>query len=206
MKKKAIVIIVFVIIISSISNCSCYGKTNSIKGTNYECLVKDNYAYCDDFQDLYKVNLTTKMVEPLKTGSGLKGYKTIKGNYLYYIEHGHSVGDSRISRININNGKYKKLAENVDIKGFVIKGSKIYYTKEVLNLKNWKTKKTHMVMKLNGKGKKKTKYNIVVSHKVSNTDGYGVYFEFVSRKTSNLKDYYLQTPIGDIYLSRNDVT
>ena len=110
----------------------------------YDCVVKGKYAYCTNYHRLFRVNINTGKVKRLATTRrGYIDHLVVKGNYIYYSDHGNGSPDTEITRINLSTGKRQILAKNADAT-FVVKGSKIYYC----YFKSWQSKGTKMVMSL----------------------------------------------------------
>ena len=185
------------------------------KMTTYNKIVKRGNTVCVSLKDaIVAVNLKngkTRILEnktptELLPGCGIKHMK-IKGNYLYYIDVlGTDHWDTFFYRVNIKNGKKKRLGR--DVLGYVIKGKKLYYLGHKIDWSNGgKDIKKNRVMKLNGKGKKKTSVKAKMKSKSSNARGYSVVHSYSYTKNGydaqydvtdviSYHKYYLKKPNG----------
>ena len=201
--KKMKPVFLFILIFLSLSTTVCLAKTNTKVMTAYnQCTKSKNYLYCTNGISLFKVNNSNNNVQKLKTVHPYYAQKMhLKGNYLYYIAHSQG-SDSSICRINVNTGKYKRLASNINSsKGFVIYNSNIYYSKEVGN------KSQTRVMKLTGKANRKTNSKIKCKVKDSNVNNYYVIDDRDKEEDDwwNMPaNYYLVTPTSRIFLENSN--
>ena len=170
-------------------------KSKSVSMTAYnEVSKEDSTVYCIGYSGLYKVKLKKgKPVSKKRLDPYCGGQMKKKGGYLYYIATPASGLWSELRRVKISTAKGKKLVGGDGDLYYAIKGEKIYY--RMVDEYNRTTKK---VMKLNGKGKKKTSVKAVTKVKRSNAKGYSV-------KSSESGDYMkdtLVTPKGKLYLGK----
>lgn len=158
------------LMVVSLSAPEAMAKSKTKTMTVYDqVVVNGDYAYCSAYKGLYKVNLTTgsktllvKSVAP-DMGATIGEMKIYKG-YLYYVNGGAVTAP--LYRIKLS-GKNKKYLGSVVY--FAISNGKIYY--KTLNSKGKYIKKS---MKLTGKSKKKSSYNVKMKWKDSNKSGYTV--------------------------------
>ena len=141
-------------------------KTKTITAYR-QVVVNGNYAYCAAYDGLYKVNLKTEtkklMVPAAPDADSSVGRMKIYKGYLYYVDWSNQLY-AKLHRIKLSGKNKKFLANIVD---YAISNNKIYYIAETKYEKRIKKS-----MKLNGKGKKKSSYKVVLKEKKSNKAGY----------------------------------
>ncbi len=166
----------------------------------YDQVMKyKNTAYCAGCAGIFKVKLRngkpkkiTRIMEEEECYD--EDYSFViamrkKGKYIYYIERTNGAS-TRLLRVGIKSHK-KKLLEYF-CTAYAIKGKKLYYTIE----DDFKT--AHRVMKLNGKGKKKTGIKVKMNSIKSNTKGYSV----KNKRKGKYVVSYLKTPKGTFKLGK----
>ena len=197
MKSKlalCLVVIVAVAFMPASAFADSGGKT--VKMKVYDDIYKSgNTIYVAAHSGLYKVKVKkgkVKKVKRLFTRSwhyDLHGMKK-KNNYLYFQGAIGAVSLSNLYRIKLSGGKAKELDS---CRYYAIKGKKIYCYQDENedDVRKW-------VMKLNGKGKKRTSTSARSIARKTNKKGYRV---IVKEKGDYTCDY-LKTPKGTYYLGK----
>jgi len=178
---------------------------STIKLTDMQNVYKrGNYVYCIVYGEptaIYEINLKTKakkaVLNPIR---GMPKNVFKKGDYLYYMLGGNSYG-GRLYRKNLKTEKIKRLSKEW-IEAYTIKGKKIYYT---YYTGGFSGKTAARVMKLNGKGKKKTSARLKRVVRFTNNKNYKIYSSPIYDDYGNYvkENTYLKTPKGKIYLGYN---
>lgn len=230
MRKKSILIITVLVLTITLLPAGAFAdsalkKSNSraISMTVYDDVIKSgNTLYCNTAAGIYKVKVRNGKVRSKKLlveGPGIEDSyinMKLKGKYLYFIVR-DVENREKLWRVKTSTGRVQVLTkwiygEDMDPPGslaYVIKGQKIYYRWNA----PWDAKapyKSNVVMKLNGKGKKKSGRMIYMADKKSNTRKYSVRTKLVRTKL----DYnprttftvtakcYLKTPKKTYYLGK----
>lgn len=180
-------------------NQETYAASKKITRRAYDRVMKyKNTAYCAGCAGIYKVKL--KNGKPVKITHIMKeqacygvyafpGAMRKKGKYIYYIEKTNGAS-SYLKRVGIRSHKDKILAHFAT--EYAISGKKIYYTED----DDYSV--SHKVMKLSGKGKKKTSVKVKMNTMNSNVSGYSVKYK---KKGKYVVDY-LKTPKGTYKLGK----
>lgn len=169
---KYIAITMVMMLVFSMMPVSVFAATKTKKMTLYTEVIKSGkYAYCCTPNGVYKVNLKTKTKKLIVSDENFEMYppdtmKLYKGYLFYTAGGGTGTGLHRVK----TNGKNNKGLTSIC--SFAISKNKIYYTE--YDFGNGGSKRIKKVMKLNGKGKKKSSYNVVNTLKKSNKKGYRV--------------------------------
>ena len=176
---------------------------STIKLPDLQSVYKSgNYVYCIVYGEptaIYEINLKTKAKKAvLNPIIGLPRNVSKKGDYLYYMMGGNGLGGRLLYRKNLKTGKIKKLSKDW-IEAYTLKGKKIYYTYFTGGFGN---KTAARVMKLNGKGKKKTSVRQKRVVRFTNNKNYKIYSSPIYDDYGNYVkvNTYLKTPKGKIYL------
>jgi len=186
-KKSRIAIILGIIVSLILSSMTVsYAASGTKKMTAYRVVIKGKYAYCGAHNGIYRVNLYTESKKRIVKENN-EGFdfgpcylKIFKG-YLYYLSDGPIL--SPLSRVKLNGKNKKHLA---DVYEYAISKGKIYYTSYSFNT----DKDIKRVMKLNGKNKKKSRYNVRMKYKDSNKSGYRVEQVLVRTETEYFDEEY----------------
>lgn len=151
------------------------------KGKHYEVIKKGNYVYCTAYDGIYKVNIKTHAKKRLVFGNPEEyqfvSCMSLHKGYLYFTKGG--AINTSLHRVKTNGKNRKSLGT---IYEYVVSGSKIYYN--VYN--DSAEKRVKKQMKLNGRGKRSSKYKIKVKHKATNASGY--YLNQVKLRTESVYD------------------
>ena len=197
----AAVLLVFVFASASVS----FAASGTKRMTAYSCVKSGSTVYCSGLRRIYRVDLNTGSVGRMKKPDNYAGVLRLKSGYLYCTGNGQSGDSGIIFRIDLKTGRYDVLARKTRLKngrnGFVISGSKIYYS--TVSFKSGSAEYTNRVMKLSGKSKKTTSRKIKMTSKASNKRGYKVWRSegyYVGDDYFPRFDYYLKTPSGSIFL------
>ena len=176
MKRRIVSLLLITVLILGCFTTVSFGASKKKKMTVYYqvCKVGD-VAYCSSEHGLFKADLKngksiTVYDEVICEAGGMKEYK----GYLYFIDYGDISGD--LYRVKISNNKVQRLASVVN--EYAISKKKIYYV-GYANIEGSKVKKR--VMKLNGKGKKKSSYKVANKYKASNVKGYYIQSKMISK-------------------------
>ncbi len=182
------------------------GNTKRMK-VYEECIKKGNIVYCATDNGIYKVNIKNgKKTKLFKYSNGYNGdpawargidcIKLHKG-YLYYVLINSDL-KMNICRVKTS-GKARKHLASFYSGEFAISGKRIYYK----GFRDWEyTKAFKKKMKLNGKSKSNSSYNVKMKYAVSNAKGYRIVEKYIK---SGLEKNYLKLPSGKvIYLETVD--
>ena len=170
---------VLVLVIGCLTTSYAASAPKTIKSKVYsEVYKKGNTVYCSDGYSIYKVNTKTNSVKRLlKPKVANCNEFIVHGRYIYFT-HGTLGVDSRLCRVRKFDGKYyKKMTKYMEIMGFGIKGSKLYYTYgtyvETADGEE-KTIKHTKRMTLLGKKKKTVRTVVKTKFKKTNAKGYKI--------------------------------
>ena len=176
MKKRIISLLLIAVFIVGSFTTVVFGASKKKKMTVYDQVCKvGNTAYCCTGQGLYKYDLNngSKVLlhqvnaREVEAVSRMKVYK----GYLYFFEDGEE--EAHLYRVRMSNNKVKRLVSCIH--EYAISKKKIYYVRA------YSEKPEKRVMKLNGKGKKKSHYNVVNKCKASNAKGYYIHTKLIKK-------------------------
>ncbi len=142
-----------------------------------DAIKKGNVVYCKAYDGLFKVNIkTTKKTKlskaPVSEYQDIHYMKLYK-NYIYYVDR---WGDnSKLYRVKTN-GKNKKFLGWIS--KYAIKGNKIYYKVYREQTDSYE----NMEMKLNGSGKRHSRYSVNMKQKRANAKGYKIIGKKIGHK------------------------
>jgi hypothetical protein len=174
-----------------------FGASKTKKMTAYTQCIKDgNTVYCNTKGGIYKVNIKTGKKKTLvkfkyPAYESIEGMKLKKG-YIYYSYSSLDDG-AAICRVKTSGKSKKTLADFIwsSRPQFCVGKNKIYYK----SYKDYDSSKVvKKKMKLNGKSKKKSSYNVKTKYKATNKSGYRVVE--VWQSDSDICKYYLRKPNG----------
>lgn len=208
-KRKFLSVVIMMALIITMFTPMSFAASKAKKTTVYKNVVKSgNTAFCSTLSgDLYRIDLKTRKAVKIKQKYYYAHDLKVHKGYVYYIASREDINsdswDGYICRVNIKTGKVKKLAGISDCKSlrYAISKSKIYYVYKK-DISSKKTRTYKKVMKLNGKSKKKSRYNVKVTRKPSNAAGYSHYIDYSEADYLGygLVRTYLKTPAGKIFL------
>ncbi len=197
MKRLVCLGVMLTLVLGCFTTVSFAASSKTKKMTAYtECVKSGNYVYCNTPSGIYKINIkNNKKSRIAKVGypsyEGFAGMK-LKNGYIYYSYVGME-GEMALYRVKTNGKSRKELASFYDGyedgPQFAISGKKIYYK----GYSNYGcTKKFKKKMKLNGKSKSKSSYNVKTKYAKTNKSGYRV----VNKGNDETTKYYLRKPNG----------
>lgn len=131
MKKRLFSLLLIFIFAVSVLPLSLAEATDTITGrTAYDQIIKSGKTvYCSTYAGLYKVTLKNGKPKEVKRLAKYKALGMIKvGKYIYYLEGGTSAGGT-VYRVNVTNGKKKRLTGYLDEGDFTIAGNTLYYSR-----------------------------------------------------------------------------
>jgi len=219
MKRRLIsLLLVFCLMIGNVSILGTRpvaAKSKTKKMTTYDVIVKGKTAYvsgawCTD--KIYKVNLKTKKVSAIKYKQ--KGANTchmrIKKGYLYFEQI--DSGLRSLCRVKLKNPKKTDILFHQGSGINVDYGKECYFRYAVGKKRVYiayndsnKEKTIKKSMKLSGRDKKTSKYNVKNTCKKSNKKGYKLIVDdshFDDDNFAGYVVYYLGTPSGKIKLDK----
>ena len=194
---------------ASVRNKKAYTYETVLKhGSTVYCMV-GTYDENSVFKNIYEIDLKTSKKQKLVTGLSRPGGMEYKKGYLYFVEHSGEARLAGLYRIKADSktGKYKFLGDIYDVHdgkhgAYYYLGKKnILYRQVKLDEKTLTVLKTkRKQMRLNGKHKRKSKYNVKPHSKQTNAKGYTLYYDgydydYDSRTYSYYK-IYLKKPDG----------
>jgi len=176
--RKLLLVLLIAMLFVSIAAPQSFAASKTKKMKTYTTVVKGKYAYCTTYKGIYRVNIKTGKKKLLvKENAAYNGwkYKNLKlyKGYLYFVEDRADDGNYVLYRVKTS-GKSKK--ELGAVLSYAISDGKIYYTvMKDDDPENFVKKQ----MRLNGKNKKKSKFNVRMTSKKTNKKGYFVYKDLI---------------------------
>lgn len=177
--RKILSVLLMVMLFVSVAAPQSFAASKTKKMKTYRTIVKGKYAYCTTYKGIYRVNIKTGKKKLLvKENGALNGWKytnlKLYKGYLYFTEDRDDNYNHVLYRVKTSGKSRKELGA---VKSYAISDGKIYYTMmkdedpdDDLGPGNIVKKQ----MKLNGKNKKKSKYDVKMTLKKTNKKGYYV--------------------------------
>lgn len=214
MKKRLISALLVFVFTVALMPLSVAEATDTVGRKTYDEVIKcKNTVYCSTYSGIYKVKLKNnkpvKKTRLVKFSSGCGAmYMIKKGKYIYYLRVGTAAGGN-VYRVNVNNGKKKKLTGYLDEGNYTIVNNKLYYSKIVWDCdescdycyEDYHCHEKGYCANLNGTSRLSADIAIKNTGKKTNSKSYRVKYKY----KGNYQYDYIKTPKGRFYLGKRKI-